>query len=38
MEFVFGLPEVVMTVLPILIILGLIGPKWLRERRDKELK
>jgi hypothetical protein len=36
MEFVFGLPEVIMTALPIAIILGLIGPKWLRERRAKE--
>lgn len=35
MEFVFGLPEVIMTALPIAIILGLIGPKWLRERQAK---
>lgn len=35
MDFVFGLPEAIMTALPIAIILGIIGPKWLRERRAK---
>ncbi len=36
MEFVFGLPEAVMTALPIAIILGIIGPKWLRERQARK--
>ncbi len=35
MDFVFGVPEAIMTALPIAIILGIIGPKWLRERRAK---
>lgn len=35
MDFVFGVPEAIMTALPIAIILSIIGPKWLRERRAK---
>ncbi len=33
--FVVGVPELVFTVVPVLIILAIVGPRFLRERRKK---
>lgn len=33
--FVFGTNEIIMTVLPVLIVVGIVGPRWLRELRKK---
>lgn len=34
-EFVFGAPELGLTLLAVFIIGAIIGPKWLREQRKK---
>ena len=31
--FVFGTPELILTILPVVIVLGIVGPKFLRELR-----
>ena len=33
--FVFGTNELLLTVLPVLIVVGIVGPRWLRELRKK---
>ena len=33
--FDFGGPEVVFTAIATVIILGILGPRWLRQRREK---
>ncbi len=31
--FIYGIDELFLTILPVLIVLYFVGPKWLRERR-----
>lgn len=31
--FVYGIDELILTILPVVIVFFFVGPKWLRERR-----
>ena len=34
--FVYGFDELLLTVIPVLIVVGIVGPKWLRELRQRK--